>query len=50
MGMWFDAEIRHDPVLDQLQQRKRGAMMFDHVMLVNMTVGAASIRVMHNRV
>lgn len=29
-GHVFDAEIRRDPVLDQLQQLQRGAMMFDH--------------------
>jgi len=29
-GHVFDAEICRDPVLDQLQQLQRGAMMFDH--------------------
>ena len=29
-GHVFDAEIRRDPVLDQLQQLQRRAMMFDH--------------------
>lgn len=29
-GHVFDSEIRRDPVLDQLQQLQRRAMMFDH--------------------
>ena len=31
-GHVFDAEIRRDPILDQLQQLQRGPMMFDHDM------------------